>query len=248
MLRFMRKMKILGAIAALLALVTVLGAPAAVYAATSEIPDETMTGTVAITLKDMDSGEAVPGGTITAKKVCTVTVVDGGNFYFTPVDELKDCDINFDDVTRTDLASELSAYLAENTVELTTQEAVVGKDGYIAFSDLSIGLWLFENKKPADGYEIFTPFVVSVPTYDEDSRLYNYDIDATPKVAVKKAVTPPPPSITVTPSIATPTPSTATPTPKPTLPQTGQLWWPVPVLAIAGAAFILFGWLRRRSR
>ena len=37
-----------------------------------------------------------------------------------------------------------------------------------------------------------------------------------------------------------------TPT-KPTLPQTGQLWWPVPVLIAAGLLFVVIGLLRRRG-
>lgn len=51
----------------------------------------------------------------------------------------------------------------------------------------------------------------------------------------------------------TPTPKptskpTPTPTPKPpTLPQTGQMWWPVPVLLCAGLMLIVIGLLRRRS-
>lgn len=42
---------------------------------------------------------------------------------------------------------------------------------------------------------------------------------------------------------------TATPTQpdNPTLPQTGQLWWPVPVLIAAGLLFIVIGLLRRRG-
>ncbi len=52
---------------------------------------------------------------------------------------------------------------------------------------------------------------------------------------------------------ATPeTPPTPTPTPTPPsgkkLPQTGQLWWPVPVLAAAGLAFLVVGALVRRRR
>ena len=31
------------------------------------------------------------------------------------------------------------------------------------------------------------------------------------------------------------------------LPQTGQLWWPVPILAVAGIAFFSIGWLRSRK-
>ena len=45
-------------------------------------------------------------------------------------------------------------------------------------------------------------------------------------------------------------PDSTTPTEKPDdpkLPQTGQLWWPVPILALAGMALILFGIARRKE-
>lgn len=44
-----------------------------------------------------------------------------------------------------------------------------------------------------------------------------------------------------------PTKPSETP-PKPVLPQTGQLWWPVPVLVLAGLALILVGLLRRKEQ
>lgn len=31
-----------------------------------------------------------------------------------------------------------------------------------------------------------------------------------------------------------------------TLPQTGMLWWPVPVLALSGMVLFLFGWAGKR--
>lgn len=34
---------------------------------------------------------------------------------------------------------------------------------------------------------------------------------------------------------------------QPTLPQTGQLWWPVPILAILGIGLFAIGWARRNS-
>jgi len=40
---------------------------------------------------------------------------------------------------------------------------------------------------------------------------------------------------------------TPTPTPKPTLPQTGQLWWPIPILLTAGLVLVLFGVMLRRG-
>lgn len=37
------------------------------------------------------------------------------------------------------------------------------------------------------------------------------------------------------------------PPPPPKIPQTGQLWWPVPLLAILGTVFFAIGWARRRN-
>lgn len=41
--------------------------------------------------------------------------------------------------------------------------------------------------------------------------------------------------------------TTSTGSGKPTLPQTGQLWWPVPVLIAAGLLFVVIGLVRRRG-
>ena len=35
--------------------------------------------------------------------------------------------------------------------------------------------------------------------------------------------------------------------PEPNLPQTGQLWWPVPLLICAGLLFVIVGLVRRRG-
>lgn len=56
--------------------------------------------------------------------------------------------------------------------------------------------------------------------------------------------TPSNPTNPTTPTTPT-TPGQTTPG-KPTLPQTGQLWWPVPALAGAGMLCFLVGWLRAR--
>ena len=43
------------------------------------------------------------------------------------------------------------------------------------------------------------------------------------------------------------TPGTTTPG-EPTIPQTGALWWPVPVLAAGGMLLFLLGWARSQRR
>ena len=42
------------------------------------------------------------------------------------------------------------------------------------------------------------------------------------------------------------TPPPTPPTPPTPIPDTGQLWWPVPLLAAAGLALVAFGLIRNR--
>ena len=69
---------------------------------------------------------------------------------------------------------------------------------------------------------------MSIPQND-DGKL-NYDVVTKPKVSPEKETTPPP--------------KKPTPPPK-RVPQTGQLWWPVMVMGVAGAIFVTFGLVRK---
>ena len=97
------------------------------------------------------------------------------------------------------------------------------------------------------------PFALNIPQQDPKTGAEIYAVSAAPK----SGITTPPPS--ASPS-HTPTP-THTPWPRYTptvtytpgksyvyLPQTGQLWWPVPVLAALGVMFVISGLLLRRSK
>ena len=84
--------------------------------------------------------------------------------------------------------------------------------------------------RAAEGYSKLSPFLVSVP-YLEEGR-YVYDVTAAVKSELERE------------------PETTPPTTKPPqkLPQTGQLNWPVPVLATAGMMTLVFGWWLRGGR
>jgi hypothetical protein len=125
-------------------------------------------------------------------------------------------------------------------------------------------------------YCIPVPFMTLLPRYDmvEDEAAWIYDVKSQPKDDFIPVNTPPGEGgeptgydddiavyddeygIVDTPGIATlsgdvETGSVDNPEPLPTLsgslPQTGQLWWPIPILVAVGLVLIIIGIIRRRN-
>ena len=185
------------------------------------VPDKNQIGAITVT---MHAGETVvSGGTLTLFRVGEVFEEDG-NFSFRPTGDFSACGDSLEDVQSPELAAKLADYARSNGAEGTTE--TVGTDGTARFENLEIGLYLLVQEKAADGYQKANPFLVTIPKTEDGE--YVYTVDASPKVALQTADTPKP-SPTSGPN-------------KPNLPQTGQLNWPVPVLAAAGLLFFAAGW------
>lgn len=193
-----------------------------------EVPDDSRRGSISITM--MYDETAVSGGTLTLYQVGAVAE-DDGNYSFVLSGRFTQSGLDISNISSADLAEKLERYAQSNSLVGTTVE--IGRDGKAMFSNVRQGLYLIAQNKAADGYEKITPFLVSVPN-EEDDR-YIYDVDATPKLSTLTKTKPKP---------ATPN----TPT-EPSLPQTGQLNWPVPVLAALGLLLFAIGCvLRSRPR
>ena len=221
-------------ISGLLALLFLLALP--LSAAAHAVPDESRNGHCSITVSMTYKGKAVRGGTLALYKVGDVAE-DDGNYSFVPVEEIQADIPEFGDIESPDLAGRL-AELKGKLTPVTSDPVTVDRDGNATFSDLTFGLYLVVQKTAASGYGKTAPFLVSVPYLYADE--YQYDVTSQPKTDLEREV---------------PTKPTS-PTTKPTttssgggkkLPQTGQLWWPVPVLACAGLGCIAVGLFRRRE-
>lgn len=106
-------------------------------------------------------------------------------------------------------------------------------NGVAVFRDVTPGLYLVLRTKPAPENTVYTsdPFLVSIPTVVNDTAAYQ--VVAEPKYGWDT----PSPEPTVPPS-----------TPNPSLPQTGQLWWPLPVMiGLAVALMVAALACRKRS-
>ncbi len=218
--RFARTIRPSLALLAALTVVFCLSATAFAAADGASV-DFSQTGSVTVTLTDGD-GNAVSGGRITIYQVAALYLEDGDMAYV-PTDAFQSCTAQLD-VTDTSLAAALVQYVQDNGIGGTS--AAVDTAGTVRFSGLELGLYLLVQTTASGNYETINPFVVTVPM-DSDGA-WDYTVDASPKVGT---VT------TQTTEINTSTTSSDS-----DLPQTGQLNWPVPVLAVSGLALFAAGW------
>ncbi len=214
-------------ISGLLALLLLLGLP--LSAAAHAVPDESRNGHCSITVSMTYKGKAVRGGKLALYKVGDVAENDG-NYSFVPVEAIRGDIPEFGDIESPELAGKL-AKLEKKLTPVTADPVTVGKDGKATFSNLTFGLYLVVQKTAASGYRKIAPFLVSVPYLYRDE--YQYDVTSQPKTDLEQEVKPTSP------------PSSGGGGGK--LPQTGQLWWPVPLLICAGLGCIAVGLFRRRE-
>lgn len=217
----------------LLALVLACGMTVSAYAADNASLDFDQTGSIELTLADSDDN-AVSGGAVTLYQVAML-YLDDGNMAYAYTDDFSGCGATLD-VEDTSLAATLAEYAETEGLSGTTLS--IGTSGTVSFGGLELGLYLIVQTTDSDNYETINPFVVTVPM-DVDG-VWTYNVDASPKVG---AVTPieEEPEPTPSPEPTTPTSTTST------LPQTGQLNWPIPVLAVSGLLLFMLGWYLNRT-
>lgn len=122
-------------------------------------------------------------------------------------------------------ASISAALLAQaREMKLDPLQTASIEDGKARFSNLSVGLYLLTQTEPSAGGRRMKTFLLSVP-----DGTGAYDVTAAPKPGLEQA---------------SPEPTAPTAPAKPTdprIPTTGQLWWPVPVMAALGLGLLGLG-------
>ncbi len=184
-----------------------------------EIPDETRTGTITVEMQ-YDS-QPVTGGTLAAYRVGRIQE-DNGDYSFTRTEAFAAFDGVLEEPYSQELAKVLADYAKEYNIPPTA--TIDNPNGKAVFDSLDLGLYLIVQTKAAPSYEPLTPFLVSVPLWEEGH--YQYDVNARGKFELKQS---PKPEEPVAPT-------------DPKLPQTGQLNWPIPLLTVSGLCLILLGW------
>ncbi len=173
----------LPAVAVMLALLLGLTAYAAV-----ELPDETRKGSIDVTLTSEETGAEIQGGSITLYKVGKAAVDDDWNYSFELTDDFADSGVSLNSLEPNGdpgLAKMLAEYASEKNLQGST--VTVDDHGKARFTGLETGLYLLVQSGASNGYYPVSPFLVSVPLYDEKTQTYQYDdIDAFPKTQPAK--------------------------------------------------------------
>lgn len=194
-------------------------------AATHPVPDLSRNGSLTFLMEV--AGEKLDTGALNISRVGELTEEDG-NYFFTLLDGTE---ITEDSQITQTLAEEMLELAEELQLEVLSAEI---NNGTAVFQDLPHGLYVVwqTEENACDGYAPISPFLISIPRYANGE--YTLDVVAKPKVPF----TPEPPT----------PPTEPPPPPPPELPETGQLKWPVPVMAAAGIALLIVGCILCASR
>lgn len=163
--------------------------------------------------------EPVDGGSLTLYRVGDI-VENNGDYGFELIEKLDDGKNALDNPEDPQLTRDLAAKAAEAKLQGITSPV---KEGEAVFTEVEPGLYVVVQQEAAEGFEKMSPFLISMPRF-EDGK-YVTDIKAEPKPSLEKA------------------PEKPEKPQDPTLPQTGQLNWPVPVLAVGGVMLFALGWV-----
>lgn len=184
-------------------------------------------GSIEITMQK--DGTAIPGGIMNLYQVAKVQQ-DGTDYSFKLTGAFTAYGKEMENIESAELAQELANY-AQNSAG---RKKAIDENGVVKFTELPCGLYLLIQETAASGYEKAVPFLVSVPMKEDGA--YVYDVDASPKVELEQAEDETEPETK---------PSQITGGGGGSLPQTGQLNWPVPLLAVSGLMLFLVGWILR---
>lgn len=229
------------------------------------------TGTLTLRLTYLKNGNAVKmeGGSVAIYFVAAMGGTDSGKTFDVSSGKCSSSPTAaaiaaMDSSELTKRNAELSAALEKECAGVEADAVQTIADGKVAFSGLKEGLYFLRQDETSDGNIAITPFLITIP-----DAAGSMDVTASPKGGPGKQEV-----VTVTPT-ATNTPnhkgkttpgkpksnntgrtSTRVPGSNPSspavssetrLPQTGQLWWPVPLLAAAGLVLLVLAGAGRRK-
>lgn len=162
------------------------GFVASIKAADLEIPEITDTinfskkGSINVTLEEKESQTKIEGAEITIYQIANATEKNN-NLAFEYTDELKNCQVDLENLQVDDLTSKISQCLTSETANI---KKTTNKNGLASFKDLTLGLYLVRQTNQVEGYSQIDDFLVMLPKVENNKWIYS--INAQPKTDIFK--------------------------------------------------------------
>lgn len=225
--------------------------------------DTSKKGSITFSITDPANGNGFPGISMELIQVATLVPDGNGNNVFkytsafdNPRQTVVLTDISESDMGAREKAEALRNWANQNNIHGTA--AVTDASGKVSYPNLALGVYLVRNYPVSENKESVRPFLVTVPRLLNNEFVYDVDANGKPEAPdiggettekkteketkKKKETEPSKGGKTTTSGGGGNTSVTGG-----RLPQTGQLWWPVPVLGAGGIILILIGIMRRRK-
>ena len=220
--------------------------------------DMNAVGSVTVTISYQ--GDAIGGGTLSLIRVGDIEWKEDA-YSFLLSEDFQHAGLPLTALDTREVAEQYAKHAETKPMESVT--APIDENGVVVFENLSVGLYLITRHICPIEQVSIAPFLVTVPLQINGESVY--DVDASPKVSLvfkpsegdrpeepdtPGGDTPEEPAFPTTTTTTSPTTvDTTTTTPDtPKIPQTGQLKWPVPVLASVGMVLLALGWRLVRGK
>lgn len=135
---------------------------------------EESTGSISISMTEGKEGTSVEGITFHCVKVADIT---GGEYVLT--EAFAGTKINLNGLKNADDAAEA----AKKLEKVEGAEGEAGKtdsEGKLMFSNLGTGVYLL-TAEDTETYDVITPALIAVPSWDEEAQGMTYDLEVEPK-------------------------------------------------------------------
>lgn len=134
---------------------------------------------ITLNIRDTQTGVPVPDMSFRLFFVATAyETADGIDFKFVP--PYDEAGVDLKNLQDSYLPIHLAYFAASRSLEFT--EKSTDKNGVVVFDKLTPGVYLVVPSQAAEDRCSVSPFVVSVPEYDRESKLWTYDVGASPKI------------------------------------------------------------------
>jgi hypothetical protein len=138
-------------------------------------------GSITLHVTNSATGEPIDG--VTFRLYFFATAHESGNeIRYEFVEPYDNANISIDDLQDSYLPIHLASFAVFRNLPCT--EEIADTSGTIVFENLTPGIYLIVPYGNFEGYFMPSPFIINIPKYDSGNQIWEFDINATPKMLI----------------------------------------------------------------